>query len=257
MVLVATVRALKHHGGADAEADGGGADGMKAIESGMANLHRHLGIVSEFGVPAVVAVNRRPEDTDEEVELVRRLATEGGAFAAAVSSGFAEGGKGVAELAEAVVAAAEEPNQFHFLYEDGESIKEKIETIAERVYGASEVVYYLEAEKKIAQFTRAGPGRAPGLHGEDAALALRRSRSCSARQPAFQLPVRDVRAYTGAGWLVPLCGAIQQMPGLGRDPGRLRRRRGRRGSHGRAVLSGVRPCREHRRRAAGRACLDR
>ncbi len=217
VVLVATVRALKHHGGIDSEADGGGVDGMKAIESGMANLHRHLGIVSEFGVPAVVAVNRRPEDTDEEVELVRRLATEGGAFAAAVSSGFAEGGKGVAELAEAVVAAAEEPNQFRFLYEDGESIKEKIETVAERVYGASEVVYYLEAERKIAQFTEQGLAGLPVCMAKTP-LSLSADPELLGAPTGFQLPVRDVRAYTGAGWLVPLCGAIQQMPGLGRTP---------------------------------------
>ena len=183
----------------------------------MANLHRHLGIVSEFGVPAVVAVNRRPEDTDEEVELVKRLASEGGAFAAAVSDGFAEGGKGVAELAEAVVAAAEEPNEFRLLYDDAESIKAKIETVAKRVYGASEVVYYMEAERKIAQFAEEGLSGLPVCMAKTP-LSLSADPELLGAPTGFQLPVRDLRAYTGAGWLVPLCGAIQQMPGLGRNP---------------------------------------
>ena len=117
IVVVATVRALKHHGGLDADHAPNKAQRLAAVEAGIANLVRHLGIVREFGLPAVVAVNRRPEDTDEEVELVARLATEAGAFAAAVSDGFAQGGKGVADLAESVVAACDEPNEFRFLYE--------------------------------------------------------------------------------------------------------------------------------------------
>ncbi len=216
IVLVATVRALKHHGGV-ADAATNGKSELDALESGIANLHRHLGIVREFGVPAVVAVNRRPEDTDEEVELVTRLATEGGAFAAAVSDGFAQGGKGVADLAEAVVAAADQPSEFRFLYDSGESTKAKIETIAERVYGANEVVYYLEAEKKIEQFTEQGLAELPVCMAKTP-LSLSADPELLGAPTDFQLPVRDVRAYTGAGWLVPLCGAIQQMPGLGTKP---------------------------------------
>jgi formyltetrahydrofolate synthetase len=183
----------------------------------MTNLHRHLGIIKEFGVPAVVAVNRRPEDTDEEVELVTKLAGEGGAFAAAVSDGFAQGGKGVADLAESVVAACDQPNDFGFLYEDGAAIKSKIETIGERVYGADEVVYYLEAEKKIEQFTHQGLAELPVCMAKTP-LSLSADPELLGAPTGFQLPVRDVRAYTGAGWLVPLCGAIQQMPGLGKTP---------------------------------------
>jgi formate--tetrahydrofolate ligase len=217
VVLVATVRALKHHGGL-ADADGASKKRAgEAIESGIANLNRHLGIVAEFGLPAVVAINRRPEDTDEEVELVKRLAGEGGAFAVAVSDGFAEGGKGVAELAEAVVEACEQPNEFRFLYENNGDIKSKVETIAERVYGASEVVYYLEAEKKIQQFTDQGLAELP-LCMAKTPLSLSADPEMLGAPSGFQLPVRDVRAYTGAGWLVPLCGAIQQMPGLGKTP---------------------------------------
>src|SRR5262245_8113663 len=149
VVLVATVRALKHHGGLDEGEHASKKQAGEAIETGMANLHRHLGIVEEFGLPAVVAVNRRPEDTDGEVELVRLMAEEGGAAGAAVSTGFAEGGEGTAELAEAVVDACNGPNELQLLYEDGDSVKSKIETIGTRVYGATEIVYYLEAERKI------------------------------------------------------------------------------------------------------------
>ena len=214
IVLVATVRALKHHGGLKDEPSNG-RDGLKAIEAGIENLRRHLGIVREFGLPAVVAVNRRPEDTDEEVELVTKLATEAGAFGAAVSDGFAQGGKGVADLAEAVVAAADQPNEFEFLYEDESTIKEKIEAIATRVYGASEVVYYLEAEHKLEQFDKQGLGQLPVCMAKTP-LSLSADPTLLNAPTGFQLPVRDIRAYTGAGWLVPLCGEIQQMPGLGK-----------------------------------------
>ena len=215
VVFVSTVRALKHHGGLTDDPRAGRPQAMAAIESGIANLRRHLGIVAAFGVPAVVAVNRRPEDTDEEVELVVRLATEAGAFAAAVSDGFAQGGKGVADLAETVVEACDQPNEFSLLYEDGATIKEKIETIAARVYGASDVVYYLDAEKKIEQFTDQGLAELPVCMAKTP-LSLSADPTLLGAPTGFKLPVRDLRAYTGAGWLVPLCGDIQQMPGLGK-----------------------------------------
>ena len=215
IVVIATVRALKHHGGLDADHEPSKAQRLAAVEAGIANLVRHLGIVREFGLPAVVAVNRRPEDTDEEVELVARLATEAGAFAAAVSDGFAQGGKGVADLAESVVAACDEPNEFRFLYDGGSTTKEKIETIAERVYGADGVIYYLEAEHKIEQFSAQGLAELPVCMAKTP-LSLSGEPELIGAPTGFQLPVRDVRAYTGAGWLVPLCGEIQQMPGLGK-----------------------------------------
>jgi len=217
VVLVATVRALKHHGGLEDTEGASAKEGLEAAEKGMANLQRHLAIIGEFGVPAVVAVNRRPEDTDEEVELVERLAAEGGAFASAISEGFAKGGEGVADLAEKVVEACEQPSEFKMLYEDGQSTKEKIEAIAERVYGANEVVYYLEAENKIEQFTEQGLADLPVCMAKTP-LSLSSDPLLLGAPSDFQLPVRDVRAYTGAGWLVPLCGAIMQMPGLGKSP---------------------------------------
>jgi len=215
IVVVATVRALKHHGGLADDPRASGEQGRAAIESGFANLSRHLQIVREFGLPAVVAVNRRLEDTDQEVELVTRLAAEGGAFAAAVSDGFAQGGKGAADLAEAVVAACDQPNEFRFLYENGKAIEDKIEIIAKRVYGASEVVYYLEAQHRIEQFAEQGLAGLPVCMAKTP-LSLSADPELLGAPTGFQLPVRDLRAYTGAGWLVPLCGDIQQMPGLGR-----------------------------------------
>jgi formate--tetrahydrofolate ligase len=217
VVLVATVRALKHHGGLNEGEETSGKRAREAIEAGIANLHRHLGIVKEFGLPAVVAVNRRPEDTDEEVELVKRLADEGGAAGAAVSNGFAEGGRGTAELAEAVVSACDGPNALRPLYEDDDGVKSKIETIGTRIYGATEIVYYLEAERKIHQFTDQGLAHLPVCMAKTP-LSLSADPELLGAPTDFQLPVRDVRAYTGAGWLVPLCGAVQQMPGLGRTP---------------------------------------
>ena len=186
----------------------------------MANLHRHLGIVREFGLPCVVAVNRRPDDTDEEVELVQRLALEAGAYAAEVNEGFARGGEGAAELAHAVVDACEQPSSFAPLYRDEDDIVTKIEAVATRVYGATDVYIYPEAEKKIDQFTKDGLDRLPICMAKTH-LSLSADPELLNAPEDFRLAVRDVRAYTGAGWLVPLCGDITQMPGLGKAPAAL------------------------------------
>ena len=138
----------------------------------MANVRRHLEIIAEFGMPAVVAVNRRPGDTNEEVELVKRLALEAGAFGAEANEGFTRGGAGAADLANAVVEACEQENQFKPLYADDEPIQDKIEAVAKRVYGAKDVYFYPEAEKKLTQFTADGLRALPGLHGQDAPVAL-------------------------------------------------------------------------------------
>ena len=219
-VLVTTVRAIKHHGGVadDPRVDRSGS--LHAIEAGMANVRRHLGIIRTFGVPAVVAVNRRPGDTNEEVELVKRLALEAGAFAAETNDGFAKGGAGAADLAESVVAACEEPNTFHHLYEDDAPIQDKIEAVATRVYGAKDVFFYPEAEHKLGQFTREGLGHFPVCMAKTH-LSLTADPTLLNAPENFTLPVRDIRAYTGAGWLVPLCGDIVQMPGLGKTPAAL------------------------------------
>jgi formyltetrahydrofolate synthetase len=218
-VLVTTVRAIKHHGGVEDDPRVG-EEGLRAIEVGMANVRRHLGIVAEFGVPCVVAVNRRPGDTDEEVELVRTLAMQAGAFAAEVNEGFEKGGIGAAELAGAVVDACEQPSAFRPLYADEAPIREKIKTIATRVYGARDVFLYSQAEERIAQFERDGLGHLPVCMAKTH-LSLSADATLRNAPEGFTVTVRDVRAYTGAGWLVPLCGDITQMPGLGKSPAAL------------------------------------
>jgi formate--tetrahydrofolate ligase len=217
---VATVRALKHHGGIEDDPRVERVRGLAAIAQGAANLHRHLGIVRGFGLPCVVAVNRRPGDTDEEVDLVKALALEGGAHAAEVNEGFERGGEGAAALGEAVADACEQPNDFRLMYEDDDPIEVKIEKVGKKVYGASEVVFYLDAKRRIRQYHEDGLDTLP--------ICMAKTHLSLSADPAllnapedFELPVRDIRAYTGAGWLVPLCGDIQQMPGLGKTPAAL------------------------------------
>ncbi|MBV9534521.1 MAG: formate--tetrahydrofolate ligase [Solirubrobacterales bacterium] len=216
VVLVTTVRALKHHGGLDGN-EPDSARATAAIVVGAENMKRHLGIVREFGVPCVVAVNRRPEDTDEEVELVRRLALENGAHAAEVNDGFARGGEGAIEFAQAVVDACELENDFHHLYDSQESLTSKIETIATRVYGAEGVYILPEAERKIRKLEADGLGELPVCMAKTH-LSLSADPELLNAPTGFTVPVRDVRPYTGAGWVVALTGAVMQMPGLGKDP---------------------------------------
>jgi formate--tetrahydrofolate ligase len=220
VVLVATVRALKHHGGVEDDPRVEREAGIAALEAGAANLRRHLGIVREFGLPCVVAINRRPGDTDEELALVKRLALSGGAFAAEINEGFERGGVGAAALAEAVVDACEQPNEFGFMYDDSDSIEAKISAIAKRVYKAKEVFLYPAAEQRIHQFESDRLDKLPICMAKTH-LSLTADPTLLGAPEDFTLQVRDVRAYTGAGWLVPLCGDIQQMPGLGKSPAAL------------------------------------
>ena len=217
VVLVCTLRAIKHHGGLRETTQDDRAARLNAIAVGMANVRRHLEIIRAFGVPAVVAINRRAGDRKAELDLAKRLAVEAGALAAVVNEGFARGGTGAAELAEAVVDACEQPSSFHYLYEKEQSIPDKIAAIATRVYGAGEVFFYPEAERKITQFARDGLGRLPVCIAKTH-LSLSADPALINAPSGFTLPVRDLRAYSGAGWLVPLCGEITQMPGLGETP---------------------------------------
>ena len=210
VVLVATVKALKHHAG---DPDGG----MDAIETGAANMTRHLGIIREFGLNAVVAVNAFPGDTTEEVELVKRIALEHGAYAAEVNNGFLRGGEGGAALAEAVVAAADEPSKFDFIYPLDAPIEQKIEAIAKRVYGADGISLMPAARAKITAFDQAGLSSLPICMAKTH-LSLSHDPKLANAPTGFTVGVRDLRAYTGAGWIVALCGDMQTMPGLGKHP---------------------------------------
>ena len=207
VVLVATVRALKHHGD---DPDGG----IDAIERGSANLRRHLEIVRSFGLPAVVAVNRFAGDTGEELDAVKRLALEYGAHSAEVNDAFERGGEGAAALAEAVVGAADQPSDFTQTYALDAPISTKIGAIATRIYGATEVHFLPPAEASMARFTADGLDRLPVCMAKTH-LSLSDDPSLLNAPEDFTLHIRDIRAYTGAGWLVPLCGEIMTMPGLG------------------------------------------
>jgi formate--tetrahydrofolate ligase len=163
-VLVLSVRAVKHHGRIPEDGLAGRPAGLSAIEAGMANVRRHLGIIQSFGVPAVAAINRRADDTNEELELLERL-----------------------------------------------------EAVARRVYGARDLFLYPEAEQKLADFTGEGLAGFPVCIAKTH-LSLSTDSSLLGAPEGFTLPVRDIRAYTGAGWLVALCGEVSQMPGLGKTP---------------------------------------
>ncbi len=210
IVLVATVRALKHHGG---DPQGG----LDELERGSANLERHLAIVREFGLKAVVAINRFPTDSEQEIEAVRRLALDFGAHAAEVNEGFERGGAGAASLAEAVVDAARASNSFEYLYPIDAPIETKIETIAKRAYGAEHVVFLAEAKEKIDRFALEGLDRLPICMAKTH-LSLSDNPEVLNAPLGFEFTVRDLRGYTGAGWLVPLCGQVQTMPGLSASP---------------------------------------
>ncbi len=210
VVLVATVKALKHHGG---DIDGG----LREIEVGAANLARHIGIVRGFGLQAVVGVNKFPADTQEELELVRRLAVEHGAFAAEINTAFEHGGDGATALAEAVVEAAERPNDFRFAYPLDAPIEEKIRAIVTKVYGGDGVELLPAAREKAAAFERGRLGNLPICMAKTH-LSLSHDPALKNAPTGFTVTVRDLRPYTGAGWIVALCGDMQTMPGLGKTP---------------------------------------
>jgi formate--tetrahydrofolate ligase len=229
VVLVVTVRALKHHGGLrDPSVNHGEAqnpsdeldEGVAAIEAGVANLRRHLEIVREFGLPCVVAVNRRPGDHDEELELVKQRALDCGAFAAEINEGFERGGPGASALAEAVVDACEQPSEFDFIYDSTDSIAAKINAVATRIYKARDVFLHPAAQTRVRELEAEGLGELPICMAKTP-LSLSGDPTMLGAPEDFTLQVRDIRAYTGAGWLVPLCGDIQQMPGLGALPAAL------------------------------------
>jgi formate--tetrahydrofolate ligase len=210
VVLVATVQALKHHGG---DPDGG----LRALERGGANLAANLALVRRFGLHAVVAVNRHPDDTPDELRAIRRLAVEAGAFGAAVNDGYLRGGEGAAELAEAVASVTEHPWPVKLLYQDDEPLERKLELVAQRAYGADGIELSTAALKQVQELEARGLGRLPVCVAKTH-LSLSHDPALANAPSGFTLPVRELRAYTGAGWVVALCGELQTMPGLPADP---------------------------------------
>ncbi len=224
VVLVATVRALKMHGGGPKVVAGKPLDAayinenLPLLQAGIENLLAHIKIARKYGVPVVVAVNSFATDTEAELEMIRKAAVEeGGAEAAVVARHWELGGQGALDLARAVVAAAEKPAKFNFLYPLDRTIKEKIETIAREVYGADGVDYSPEAEAQIAEYTRLGFDKLPICMAKTH-LSLSHDANLKGVPKGFRIPVRDVRASVGAGFLYPLLGTMTTMPGLPTRP---------------------------------------
>jgi formyltetrahydrofolate synthetase len=224
VVLVATVRALKMHGGGPKVVAGKPLDpaytseNLELLSAGMENLLHHIKITRKFGIPVVVAINRFLTDTPKELELIRKAAIEqGGAENAVICEHWEKGGEGAVDLANAVIKAAEIPSQFEFLYPLEISIKEKIETIAREIYGADGVDYLPEAEERIANYTRLGFDKLPICMAKTH-LSLSHDATLKGVPRGFRIPIRDVRASVGAGFLYPLLGTMSTMPGLPTRP---------------------------------------
>jgi len=221
-VVVATVRALKAHSGKYKVVAGRPlppdllAENPDDVLAGAANLRKQLENVSLHGIPPVVAINAFPTDHRSEHNAIREVADEMG-VRSAVCTHFAEGGRGAAELAEAVADAADEPSRFQFLYPDEASLREKIETVARRVYGADGVSYSPQAARQIETYERAGFGRLPVCIAKTH-LSISSDPALKGAPTGWTLPVREVRASVGAGFVYPICGEIRTMPGLSANP---------------------------------------
>jgi formate--tetrahydrofolate ligase len=223
VVMVATVRALKMHSGRYRVVAGRHLDpglireDLGAVEDGCGNLEKQIENARLFGVPVVVAINVFHSDTEAEIELVRQCALAAGAEGAYVSDVWAKGGAGAEELAQAVLKAADRPKSFRFLYELDRPIKEKIETIATKVYGAEGVHYLPAAEQQIKKYTDLGYAHLPICMAKTH-LSLSHDPTLKGRPSGFRVPIRDVRASLGAGFLCPLLGEMRTMPGLPSKP---------------------------------------
>jgi len=224
-VVVATVRALKMHGGVGKIVAGKPLDpallkeNVDAVRIGAQNLAKQIENVSLYGVPSVVAINSFPTDTPGEVEAIREVALAAGARDAVVATHFVDGGKGAAALAEAVWAACEAGDtDFRLLYPDDMPLAEKIETIATKVYGADGVEFLPAARKSLAQYEQLGYGRLPICMAKTQ-YSLSHDANLKNRPTGFTVPIREVRLSAGAGFVTPLCGEMRTMPGLPSRPG--------------------------------------
>jgi formyltetrahydrofolate synthetase len=223
VVLVATVRALKMHGGGPKVSPGAPLakeyteENLELLEAGLPNLGAHIKNALKFGIPVVVAVNGFTDDTEAEMEMVRQYSIEQGAEDAVVSTHWMDAGAGAAKLAEAVVAACEKPSNFEFLYPLDWPIKKKIETIAKEIYGADGVEYEPLANEQIEAYERAGFGNLPICMAKTH-LSLSHDPLLKGVPKGFTIPIREARASVGAGFIYPLVGKMSTMPGLATHP---------------------------------------
>jgi formate--tetrahydrofolate ligase len=225
-VVVATVRALKAHSGKYRIVAGRPlpddllAENPDDVYAGAANLVKQIANVRLHGIPCVVAINPFPTDHPSEHAAIADVAAQAGARCA-VSTHFNDGGRGAIELAEAVAEAAAEPSEFRLLYADEDSLRAKIETIATRVYGADGVDYSIPAARALDTYEKAGFGRLPICMAKTH-LSLSSDPALKGAPTGWRLPVREVRASVGAGFVYPICGEMRTMPGLGSDPAAAR-----------------------------------
>ena len=223
VVLVATVRALKMHGGGPKVVAGKPLaaeytdENLDLLRKGLPNMARHIRNALKYGVNVVVAVNSFSTDTPAEVEIVRQAALAAGAMDAIVSTHWMDGGAGALKLAEAVVKAADKPGHFKFLYPLDLTIKEKLELICREIYGADGVEILPEAQAKIDLYTRLGFDKLP-LCMAKTHLSFTHDAAIKGAPSGFTVPVRDIRASVGAGFLYPLLGKMSTMPGLPTRP---------------------------------------
>ena len=214
VVIVATVRALKMHGGlGKKELD---KIDMEALKKGMANLTKHIENIQAFGLPAVVALNAFPTDTPEEIALVEKMCGEMGAEVA-LSEVWAKGGEGGVELAKKVEAAIEKPKNFKFMYDVNQSIPEKIEAIAKTIYGADGVVFTSDAKKQLKEIEDLGFDKMPVCMAKTQ-YSLSDDETKVGRPTGFNITVRELKISAGAGFIVALTGNILTMPGLPKKP---------------------------------------
>lgn len=222
-VLVVTIRALKSHTGKYKIIPGKPLpaeliqENVADVEEGAANMIRHLENLRKFGITPVVAINKFTDDTDKEIEAIKEIAVASGALGAAVADHWANGGEGAKELAEMVVDAANQENDFKFLYDVDLPIKDKIEIIAKEIYGADGVEYDRVAERQIRQFEKDGFGNLPICMAKTH-LSFSADPKLKGAPSGFTIPVTEVRASAGAGFIYPLCGNMRTMPGLGSAP---------------------------------------
>jgi formate--tetrahydrofolate ligase len=219
VVIVATVKALRLHGGSPDGTASSPEESLTQLRAGIANLAAHIRTAKGYGMPCVVAVNRFPSDTDEEVELVRTLSLEAGALDAQHNTAVVDGGEGAADLARAVVKAANQASDFTLTYPDDASVEDKIAAIATKVYGADGVEFLPEAQAKLKRFNELY-GKLPICMAKTH-LSISHDPTRQGAPTGFTVPIRDLRAYTGAGFVTALCGTIVQMPGLGKTPAGL------------------------------------
>ncbi|MDA3935534.1 MAG: formate--tetrahydrofolate ligase [Actinomycetota bacterium] len=223
VVIVATVRALKSHSGEFEVRPGKPLDerlkteDLVSLAAGIVNLEKHVENMKKFGIPVVTVVNHFPTDTEAEHDFIKQRAIAAGSDFAVTHKVHADGGPGGEELARAVVEACEMPKNFQFLYPDEASITEKIEAIATEIYGADGVDYLPAAEAKIKLYTEMGLSDLPICMAKTH-LSLSHDPALKGRPTGWRLPIRDIRASVGAGFLYPLCGDMRTMPGLPKTP---------------------------------------